>query len=77
MRPSLIYSLDRPASYVPVGAFFLGNSVGLPFVDLPVTVQALSCAIVRAMDRDIRRYDLVNLLAARLRPAIVVFFESN
>ena len=52
VRPSLIYSLDRPASYVPVGAFFLGNSVGLPFVDRPVTVQALSCAIVRAMDRD-------------------------
>lgn len=51
VRPSLIYSLDRPASYVPVGAFFIGNKVGLPFVDRPVTVQALSCAMVRSMDR--------------------------
>lgn len=50
VRPSLIYSLDRPASYVPVGAFFVGNTVGLPFVDKPVTVQALSCAMVRSMD---------------------------
>lgn len=52
VRPSLIYSLDRPASYPPVGAFFVGSKLGLPFVDRPVTVQALSCAIVRSMDRE-------------------------
>jgi nucleoside-diphosphate-sugar epimerase len=52
VRPSLIYSLDRPASYLPVGAFFIGNKIGLPFVDKPVTVQALSSAVVRSMDRE-------------------------
>jgi hypothetical protein len=52
VRPSLIYSLDRPASYVPVGAFFIGNKLGLPFVDRPVTVQALAAAMIRAMSSD-------------------------
>lgn len=50
-RPSLIYSLDRPASYLPVGAFFVGNQVGLPFVDRPVTVQSLATAIVRSISQ--------------------------
>jgi len=48
-RPSLIYSLDRVASLPPVGAFFVGNRLGLPFVDRPVTVQSLSFAVVRAI----------------------------
>jgi hypothetical protein len=51
-RPSLIYSLDRPASYGPVGAFIVGNKIGLPFVDRPVTVQSLANAIVRSIARD-------------------------
>jgi nucleoside-diphosphate-sugar epimerase len=67
VRPSLIYSLDRPSSYIPVGAFFVGNRVGLPFVDRPVTVQALSCAIVRAMNTDdvsgILRYQRIDELS--------------
>lgn len=66
VRPSLIYSLDRPQAYLPVGAFFLGNAVGLPFVDRPVTVQALACAIVRSMDRDnvsgVQRYTEIDQL---------------
>jgi nucleoside-diphosphate-sugar epimerase len=50
-RPSLIYSMDRPTSFPPVGAFFIGNALGLPFVDRPVTVQALASAMVRAIGR--------------------------
>jgi len=54
-RPSLIYSLDRIGSLPPVGAFFVGNKLGLPFVDRPVTVQALSVAAVRSLtDSDVR-----------------------
>lgn len=52
VRPSLIYSLDRPLSFPPVGAFFVGNKIGLPFVDRPVTVQNLSKAMVRAIGRE-------------------------
>lgn len=52
VRPSLIYSLDRPASYVPVGAFFVGNKIGLPFVDRPVTVQSLANAVVKSISQE-------------------------
>lgn len=52
VRPSLIYSLDRPLAMPSVGAFYVGNKLGLPFVDRPITVQALSCAIIRSMDRE-------------------------
>jgi hypothetical protein len=52
VRPSLIYSLDRPASYAPVGAFFVGNKLGLPFVDRPVTVQSLANAVVKSMSQE-------------------------
>ena len=66
VRPSLVYSLDRPASYLPVGAFFVGNRIGLPFVDRPVTVQSLGNAIVRSISRDnvvgIQRYKEIDQL---------------
>ncbi len=52
VRPSLIYSLDRPASYPPVGAFFVGNKLGLPFVDRPVTVQSLANAVVKSIAQE-------------------------
>jgi nucleoside-diphosphate-sugar epimerase len=67
VRPSLIYSLDRPSSYVPVGAFFVGNKIGLPFVDRPVTVQALSSAMIRSMNdtnvRGVQRYQEIDKLS--------------
>ena len=40
-RPSLIYSLDRIRSLPPVGAFFIGNKIGLPFVDRPGKILLL------------------------------------
>ena len=66
-RPSLIYSMDRPASYIPVGAFFVGNKLGLPFVDRPVTVQNLASAMVHAIGDDsvkgVLRYERIDELA--------------
>eukprot|EP00536_Pseudo-nitzschia_multiseries_P006120 jgi/Psemu1/296137/fgenesh1_pm.126_\ len=69
VRPSLIYSLDRPASYVPVGAFFVGNKLGLPFVDRPVTVQSLANAVVKSISQDstvegILRYPEIDSLSS-------------
>lgn len=52
VRPSLIYSLDKPASYAPVGAFFVGNKLGLPFVDRPVTVQSLANAVIKSISQE-------------------------
>jgi len=66
-RPSLIFSLDRVQSLPPVTAFFVGNQVGLPFVDRPVSVQALSSAIVRSINDPnivgIQRYKEINQLS--------------
>jgi nucleoside-diphosphate-sugar epimerase len=68
MRPSLIYSLDRPASFPAVGAFMVGNKLGLPFVDRPVSVQSVANAIVRAVSREdargIQRYPQIDALNA-------------
>ena len=52
VRPSLIYTMDRPQSYPAVAGFFLGNGLGLPFIDKPVTVQSLAATIVRSMKDD-------------------------
>jgi nucleoside-diphosphate-sugar epimerase len=50
-RSSLIYSLDKVASLPATSAFFLGNRIGLPFVDRPVTVQALSSAMLKSISQ--------------------------
>jgi hypothetical protein len=67
VRPSLIYTMDRPASFPAVGAFFVGNKVGLPFVDQPVSVQSLANSMVRSISRpDVRgilRYKEINALS--------------
>ncbi|KAL7575599.1 hypothetical protein ACA910_020167 [Epithemia clementina (nom. ined.)] len=68
VRPSLIYSMDRPASYLPVGTFFALNKLGIPLVDRPVTVQALAKAILYAIQdstvQGILRYHEIDRLAA-------------
>lgn len=67
VRPSLIYTMDKPASFPAVGAFFVGSKIGLPFVDQPVTVQALANAIVRSINKpDIKgilRYKEINTMS--------------
>ena len=51
-RSSLIYSLDKVASLPATSAFFLGNRIGLPFVDRPVTVQALGSAMLKSISQE-------------------------
>jgi hypothetical protein len=67
VRPSLIYTMDKPASFPAVGAFFIGNKIGLPFVDEPVTVQALANAMVRSISqqttRGILRFKEINAMS--------------
>lgn len=68
VRPSLIYSFDRPLSLFAVGTFTFANQIGLPFVDRPVTVDNLALAIVRAVDdesvRGKLRYTEIDALSA-------------
>ena len=67
VRPSLIYTMDKPASFPAVGAFFLGNRIGLPFVDQPVTVQSLANAMVRSISKQdvkgVLRYREINAIS--------------
>jgi hypothetical protein len=66
VRPSLIYTLDKPASFPAVGAFFLAHKIGLPFVDPPVTVQSLANAMVRSISQQevtgILRFQQINAM---------------
>jgi nucleoside-diphosphate-sugar epimerase len=47
LRPSLVYTPRRPAALPAVGAFWVANSLGIPFIDRPVTVDTLAAAAVR------------------------------
>lgn len=68
MRPSLIYSMDRPASLPAVGSFALANAVGVPFVDRPVTNEALAKAMVRSIASEsilgVQRYKEIDTIGA-------------
>jgi NAD(P)-dependent dehydrogenase (short-subunit alcohol dehydrogenase family) len=67
VRPSLIYSWDKLASLPAVGTFTFLNQIGVPFVDRPVTVDALASAIVRAIGDEsivgIQRYPQIDRLS--------------
>ena len=47
---SIMSFVDKPAAMPAVGAFYLGNLIGLPFVDRPVTVDTLASAAVRCVE---------------------------
>jgi hypothetical protein len=68
-RPSLIFSYERLASLPPVGAFFVGNKIGLPFVDRPVTVQALAAAVIKSLEdtsvSGVQRYREIDKLSGK------------
>lgn len=49
-RPSPIYSFSRFSTLPAASAFVLGNTIGLPFVDRPVSVEALSTAVLQSID---------------------------
>ena len=67
VRPSLIYSKDQLASLPAVASFTILNQIGLPFVDRPVTLDALATAIVKSISdptiRGIQRYPQIDALS--------------
>jgi nucleoside-diphosphate-sugar epimerase len=52
MRPSLIWSWTKPEKVFATIPFFVGSAIGLPFVDRPVQVEALTDAILRAVESE-------------------------
>lgn len=41
LRPSLIWTPEKPAALLSVIPFFIGNYIGLPFIDKPVQLSTL------------------------------------
>lgn len=60
LRPSLIWSMEQPQALPSVCAFYIGNAVGLRFVDKPVRLETLCRAGYTAMasreERGVLRY---------------------
>ncbi len=66
-RPSLIWTSSRPQALVSVIPFYIGNAIGIPFVDKPVMLESLVKACVNALEDDkesgIKRFDEIERLA--------------
>jgi len=60
LRPSLIWTTDRPQALASVIPFYIGNAIGLPFVDKPVLLSTLVsaglAAIENPQERGIKRF---------------------
>merc|ERR1719183_1123410 len=52
VRPSLIWTWEKPGALLPVAAFTAGNALGIPFVDKPVSVDLLAKAMLNGMETD-------------------------
>jgi hypothetical protein len=69
-RPSLIWSSQRPQSFLSVLPFFVGYFLRFSFVDRPVTVEALTSAMVTAIEQEdqeiigIQRFPEIDRLSA-------------
>lgn len=67
LRPSLIWTVDRPQALASVIPFYIGNAIGLPFVDKPILLSTLVnaglAAIENPAERGIKRYPEMEALA--------------
>ena len=70
MRPSLIWTWEKPAALVSVIPFYVANTLGVPFVDKPVMLSTLvDAALASLKDRTVAgvlRFTEMEDLAAKL-----------
>jgi nucleoside-diphosphate-sugar epimerase len=68
-RPSLIWSPNRLQALPSVIPFYLGNIIGIPFVDRPVFLSSITRAMVAVLEDEsvqgIQRYQQIEYLAKR------------
>ena len=55
LRPSLIYTNDRPQAMASVIPFMIGSSIGIPGIEKPVTLDVLTKSAVVAFGDDTER----------------------
>lgn len=69
MRPSLIYTMDRPQAFVSVIPFMIASKIGVPGVEKPVELEVLTKAAVIAFEdasvSGIKRIEEMTELASR------------
>lgn len=69
MRPSLIYTMERPQALVSVIPFMIASKIGVPGVERPVELEVLTKAAVVAFEdvntRGIKRIEEMTELASR------------
>jgi nucleoside-diphosphate-sugar epimerase len=69
MRPSLIWTWERPQALAGVIPFFIGSTIGLPFVDRPVRVESLVHAMMTAIQdpntQGIQNYRNIDILSSK------------
>lgn len=68
-RPSLIWTMKKPVALFSVVPFYIGNFLGLPFVDRPVTLESLTDAMITSLESNsvngIQRYAEIDSLSAQ------------
>lgn len=52
LRPSLIWTWEKPSALASVIPFYLANSIGIPFVDKPVMLTTLVDAALASLKDD-------------------------
>ena len=64
----MIWTKTRPQALVSVIPFYIGNAIGIPFVDKPVMLENLVMACMNALEDDnesgIKRFDEIERLSA-------------
>ena len=70
MRPSLIWTWDRPIALFSVVPFYLGNALRIPIVDRPVLVENLVDAMLYSIEdksiQGVQRYQEIDAMAKSL-----------
>jgi len=70
MRPSLIWTWEKPIALLSVVPFYIGNKIGIPIVDRPVLVESLVDAIIASIEdssvRGVQRYMEIDKLSKQI-----------
>ena len=69
LRPSLIWTKEKPAALVSVIPFYILNKLGVPIIDRPMDLDILSKAAIQSVEDEtvegVKRYSEMDKLCER------------
>lgn len=75
MRPSFVWTWRKIDILLPVAIYTVGSALGIPFMDRPVHLQTIACALVEALERDdvrgVQDFRGMDILAAAFSQRLV------